>query len=130
MPVKHISSGSEFESRIGYSRAVVDGDYVFVSGTTGYDYRTMTISDDPVDQCVQCIQNIETALHDAGSNLKNVVRVHYIFPDRNDFEPCWPTLQHYFGEARPAATMFVAALMDEKMKLEIEVTARVTGDPA
>jgi enamine deaminase RidA (YjgF/YER057c/UK114 family) len=128
MARKHISSGSEFEIKIGYSRAVVDGDYVFVSGTTGYDYTTMTISDDPVEQCVQCLKNIERALNDAGSTLKNVVRVHYIYPDRRDFEPCWPTLRQYFGQASPAATMFIAGLIDAKVKLEIEVTARISSD--
>ena len=128
MARKQFSSNSEFEIKIGYSRAVVDGDYVFVSGTTGYDYTTMTISDDPVEQCVQCLKNIEKALIEAGSSLKNVVRVHYIYPDRRDFEPCWPTLRQYLGEASPAATMFVAELMDEKMKLEIEVTARLDRD--
>lgn len=128
MARKHVSSGSEFEIKIGYSRAVVDGDYVFVSGTTGYDYTTMTISDDPVEQCVQCMKNIEQALNEAGSSFSNVVRVHYIFPDRRDFEPCWPTLRKYLGTASPAATMFVAELIDEKIKLEIEVTASVSID--
>ena len=128
MARKHISSGSEFEIKIGYSRAVVDDDYVFVSGTTGYDYSSMTISDDPVEQCVQCMKNIERALNDAGSSLNDVVRVHYIYPDRRDFEPCWAVLRQYLGEASPAATMFVAELIDEKIKLEIEVTARRSSD--
>jgi enamine deaminase RidA (YjgF/YER057c/UK114 family) len=118
-----ISSGSEFESKIGYSRAVVDGAYVFVSGTTGYDYETMTISDDPVEQADQCFKNIEAALHKADSSLDQVVRVHYIFPDKSDFEPCWPIFKKYLGRARPASTMFVAGLLDDRMKLEIEVTA-------
>ena len=126
MAKKHISSGSEFESRIGYSRAVVDGDYVFVSGTTGYDYDSMTISDDPVKQCEQCLKNIERALLEAGSSFTDVVRVHYIYPDRRDFEPCWPLLKKYLGAASPAATMFVAELVDEKIKVEIEVTARLS----
>ncbi len=120
-----ISSGSEFESKIGYSRAVVDGDYVFVSGTTGYNYESMAIADSPVEQAEQCFQNIQKALQSAGSSLDQVVRVHYIFPNRDDFEPCWPICQKYLGVARPAATMFVAGLMDDQMKLEIEVTARV-----
>lgn len=119
-----ISSGSLFEHRVGYSRAVVDGDWVFVSGTTGYDYATMTISDDVVAQAEQCFQNIESALQQAECSLVDVVRVRYIFPDRNDFEPCWPVFQAYLGEIRPAATMIVAGLADEHMKLEIEVTAR------
>ena len=125
MKRKHISSGSEFESKIGYSRAVVDGDYVFVSGTTGFDYEFMSISDNPVEQAEQCFKNIEKALVEAGSSLNDVVRVHYIFPDKLDFEPCWPVFKKYLGQASPAATMFVADLLDEKMKLEIEVTARV-----
>lgn len=120
-----ISGGSEFEKKIGYSRAVVDGDYVFVAGTTGYNYQTMQISDDPVEQAEQCLATIEKALHEAGSSMQQVVRVHYIFPDRKDFEPCWPVFQKYFGDVRPACTMFVAGLYDEKMKVEIEVTARI-----
>lgn len=120
---KKISSGSEFEAKIGYSRAVVDANYVFVSGTTGYNYATMSISDDVVEQADQCFKNIENALNQAGSSLKKVVRVHYIFPDRADFEKCWPVMQKYFGDVRPAATMIVAGLADDQMKLEIEVTA-------
>ena len=125
MKRKLISSGSEFESKIGYSRAVVDGDYVFVSGTTGYDYETMSISDNCVEQADQCFKNIKKALLEAGSSLDRIVRVHYIFPNKSDFEPCWPIFRKYLGKARPAATMFVAGLLDEKMKLEIEVTARI-----
>ena len=122
---KHISSGSEFESKIGYSRAVVDGDYVFVSGTTGYNYETMSISSDPVEQADQCFKNIEKALIEAGSSLNNIVRVRYIFPSKQDFEPCCPVFKRYLSNAKPAATMFVAGLLDEAMKLEIEVTARL-----
>ncbi len=125
MSRKLISSGSEFESKIGYSRAVVDEDYVFVSGTTGYDYESMSISDSPIEQADQCFKNIESALLEAGSSLDQVVRVHYIFPDKTDFEPCWPVFKQYLGAASPAATMLIAGLFDEKMKLEIEVTARV-----
>jgi len=125
MPRKLISSGSEFESKIGYSRAVLDGDYVFVSGTTGYDYESMSISNNVVEQAEQCFRNIECALVEAGSSLNNIVRVRYIFPDKTDFEPCWPVFQKYLGTTRPAATMFVAGLLDDAMKLEIEVTARV-----
>ena len=121
---KHISSGSEFESKIGYSRAVVDGDYVFVSGTTGYDYETMSISNDPVEQADQCFKNIEKALILAGSSIDNIVRVHYIYPNKLDFEPCWPVFKKYLINAKPAATMFIAGLLDDAMKLEIEVTAR------
>ncbi len=127
MKRKLISSGSEFESKIGYSRAVVDGDYVFVSGTTGYDYESMSISDNPTEQADQCFKNIEKALIEAGSCLDQIVRVHYIFPNKSDFEPCWPIFKKYLGRACPAATMFVAGLLDEKMKLEIEVTARVNN---
>lgn len=125
MSRKYISSGSDFESKIGYSRAVIDGDYVFVSGTTGYDYETMSISSDPVEQAEQCLKNIESALIKAGSGVDDIVRVHYIFPDKQDFEPCWPVFRKYFGNAKPAATMFVAALLDDAMKLEIEVTAKL-----
>ena len=124
MTRKLISSGSEFEENVGYSRAVVDGDTIFVAGTTGYDYTTMSISDDIVEQAEQCLINIEKALLEAGSSLDDVVRVHYILPDRLDFEPCWPVFKKYLGKTRPAATMFVAGLVDERMKLEIEVTAR------
>jgi enamine deaminase RidA (YjgF/YER057c/UK114 family) len=124
---KLISSGSEFEEKVGYSRAVVDGDMVYVAGTTGYDYTAMSISDDLIEQAEQCFINIEKALLEAGSSLDDVVRVHYILPDRLDFEPCWPVLKKYLGKARPAATMFVAGLVDERMKIEIEVTARVSN---
>jgi len=122
---KLISSGSEFEEMIGYSRAIVDGEYVFVSGTTGYDYSSMSISENVVAQAEQCFKNIEVALLEAGSSLNQVVRVHYIFPNKSDFEPCWPIFKKYLGVAKPAATMFVAGLLDDSMKLEIEVTARV-----
>jgi enamine deaminase RidA (YjgF/YER057c/UK114 family) len=124
---KLISSGSEFENKIGYSRAVVDGDYVFVSGTTGYNYTDMSISEDVAKQAEQCLVNIEQALKEAGSTLKNVVRVTYILPKKQDFEACWQVLNKYFGDIRPAATMFEAGLMDENMKIEIQVTARVAG---
>ena len=122
---KLISSGSEFESKIGYSRAVVDGDYVFVSGTTGYDYQSMSISTDVVEQAEQCFINIAKALEEAGSSLDQIVRVRYIFPDRSDFEPCWPVFNKYLGRARPAATIIIAGLLEDNMKLEIEVTARI-----
>lgn len=119
-----ISSGSRFEAEIGYSRAVVDGDMVFVSGTTGYDYKTMTLPDDVVAQCRQALANIEAALADAGASLADVVRVTYILPRREDFPLCWPALQAAFGTVRPAATMIQAGLVDAAMKIEIEVTAR------
>lgn len=119
-----ISTGSTFERDIGYSRALVDGEWVFVSGTTGFDYETMAISDDVVEQAEQCLINIEKALVEAGSRMSDVVRVHYILPRVEDFEPCWPVLRKYFGDVRPAATMISAGLSDPRMKIEIEVTAR------
>lgn len=122
-----ISSGSEFERRIGYSRAVVDGEWIFVSGTTGFDYATMTISDDVVAQTDQCFKNIAAALEKAGASLADVVRVHYLITRREDFEPIWPVLQKYFGDVRPACTVMVAGLVDEKMLIEVEVTARKPG---
>jgi len=124
MARRWISSGSRFEQEIGYARAVVDGDWVFVSGTTGFDYATMAIADDPAAQCEQCLENIAAALAEAGASMADVVRVRYLLPDRNDFEPCWPVLRRWFGQARPAATMAVAGLLDQRMKIEIEVTAR------
>lgn len=120
-----ISSGSSFEREMGYSRAVVDGDWVFVSGTTGFDYAAMTISDNVVEQAEQCLRNIEKALEQAGSGWADVVRVRYILPRVADFEPCWPVLRKYFGDVRPAATMIAAGLSDPRMKIEIEVTARI-----
>ncbi|WP_298924815.1 RidA family protein [uncultured Ramlibacter sp.] len=123
-----ISSGSSFERDIGYSRAVVDGDWVFVSGTTGFDYASMALADGVVAQCEQCLVNIEAALQQAGSSLRDVVRVHYILPDPKEFEPCWPVLRKYFGEVRPAATMFSAGLIDPAVRIEIEVTARKNTD--
>ncbi|HTC87122.1 MAG TPA: RidA family protein [Bryobacteraceae bacterium] len=125
-----ISSSAIFERDIGYSRAVVDGDWIFVSGTTGFDYQTMTISVDVVDQARQCLLNIDQALSDAGSRMADVVRVRYILPNVDDFEPCWPVLRECFGEIRPAATMISAGLSDPRMKIEIEVTARRTSGPS
>ena len=118
-----ITSGSTFEAQIGYSRAVVAGDWVFVSGTTGFDYANMTISDDVVEQVEQCLQNIATALAQAGCTLDDVVRVNYVLPNGADFEPCWPVLRHHFGKAKPAAMVITAGLLDPRMKIEIEVTA-------
>ncbi len=119
-----IASGSPFEAQIGYSRAVVDGDWVFVSGTTGFDYASMTIADDVAAQCEQCLKNIAAALAQAGASLDDVVRVTYVLPDGKDFEACWPVLRRYFGTARPAAMMIQAGLLDARMKIEIEATAR------
>ncbi|VBB74012.1 Putative protein of unknown function [Podospora comata] len=122
---KLISSGSPFEARIGYSRAVVQGDMVFVSGCTGYDYKTGLISPNVVDQAEQTFQNIAAALAEAGAGMQDVVRVRYILPDRKDFESTWPVLQKWLGNVRPAATMIQAGLMEEVMKIEVEVTAKV-----
>ncbi len=118
-----ISSGSTFEEQIGYSRAVVAGDWVFVSGTTGFDYNAMTITDSLLQQTEQCLKNIEAALREAGSSLRDVVRVTYVLPNGDEFEQCWPVLRKYFGEVRPAAMMISAGLADPRMKIEIEVTA-------
>ena len=119
-----ISTGSSFEEHAAYSRAIVDGDDVYVSGTTGYDYQTMTISDDVVAQCRQTFRNLEAALAEAGATLADVVRATYILPNAKDFEPCWPVLREFFGDVRPAATMFAAGLANEHMLIEIEVTAK------
>lgn len=119
-----ISSGSTFEREVGYSRAVVDGEWVFVSGTTGFDYQSMTISDNLLEQAEQCLRNIKSALEQAGASLGDVVRVTYILPQGNDFPACWPVLRKYFGDVRPAATMISAGLADPRMRIEIEVTAR------
>ena len=119
-----ISSGSTFEAQIGYSRAVVDGEWVFVSGTTGFDYATMTISDSIAEQAEQCLKNIEAALTQAGASLADVVRATYVVPKAADFEHCWPALRKYFGDVRPAAMMISAGLADPRMQIEIEVTAR------
>lgn len=119
-----IGSGSTFEQQIGYSRAVVDGDWIFVAGTTGFDYATMTIPEGVVAQAEQCLRNIQSALQQAGASLDDVVRVHYIVPNVADFEPCWPALRTAFAKARPAATMWSAGLSDPRMRIEIEVTAR------
>ncbi|MBS0559725.1 MAG: RidA family protein [Proteobacteria bacterium] len=119
-----IASGSRFEAEIGYSRAVVDGEWVFVSGTTGFDYAAMTISEDVAEQAAQTLRNIGAALTEAGASFADVVRVNYILPDAADFPACWPALRAAFGDVRPASTMIVAGLIDPRMKIEIEVTAR------
>jgi enamine deaminase RidA (YjgF/YER057c/UK114 family) len=120
-----ISSGSTFERDIGYSRAVVDGEWVFVSGTTGFDYATMTIADDLGQQAEQCLRNVAAALAQAGATMADVVRVTYLLPDAADFQRCWPVLRRWFGEVRPAATMMSVGLADPRMRIEIEVTARI-----
>ncbi|MCB1380523.1 MAG: RidA family protein [Alphaproteobacteria bacterium] len=122
-----ISSGSKFEAEIGYSRAIVDGDWIWVSGTTGFNYETMTISEDVREQADQTMKNIKAAMEKAGFGLADVVRANYILPDGADFEPCWPVLRKYFGEIRPASTMIIAGLADPRMKIEIEVTGKKRG---
>jgi enamine deaminase RidA (YjgF/YER057c/UK114 family) len=121
---RFISSGSTLEELIGYSRAVVDEDWIFVSGTTGFDYKTMPIPNGLPEQTEQCLKNIESALYQAGATLKDVVRILYILPNASEFEQCWPILRKYFGDVRPAATMISAGLADPRMKIEIQVTAR------
>ena len=125
-----ISSGSSFEAQVGYSRAVAQGPFVFVSGTTGYNYETMAIEEDVAAQAAQCFKNIEHALGQAGASLADVVRVTYVLPNAADFEACWPVLNQYLGAVRPAAMMISAQLLDPRMKIEIEVTAMKQSAPA
>jgi enamine deaminase RidA (YjgF/YER057c/UK114 family) len=122
-PRKLISSGSTFEKEVGYSRAVVAGEWVFVSGCTGFDYAKMSIPDDLLEQTEQCFKNIEAALKQADASLKDVVRVTYVLTEAAEFKRCWPILRKYFGEIRPASTMIAAGLADPRIKIEIEVTA-------
>ena len=122
--IQRISSHSEFEKQMAYSRLVADGRYIHVSGTTGFNYTTMQISPDVAEQTEQCMLNISNALATVGATLADVVRVNYILPKRADFEACWPILQQHLGAHPPAATMIVAELFDPRMKIEIEVTAR------
>lgn len=124
MPRQLISSGSRFERETGYSRAVVDGEWVFVSGTTGFDYRTMTIESTVEAQARQAFRNIEAALAEVGATLADVVRVHYYLPHAGDWPAVTPVLGQVFGEIRPAATALICGLVDPRMRIEIEVTAR------
>ncbi|KAH8681484.1 endoribonuclease L-PSP [Xylariales sp. PMI_506] len=124
MSRQYISSGSSFEERIGYSRAIVSDEWVFVSGCTGYDYATRKISPDIVEQTEQTFKNIQAALSDAGATMDEVVRVQYILTSRDEVSRCWPVFKNWLGAARPAATMTITGLLDEAMKIEIEVTAR------
>jgi enamine deaminase RidA (YjgF/YER057c/UK114 family) len=124
MTRRQISSGSKFEAEIGYSRAIVDGDWMWVSGTTGFNYDAMTISEDVVEQADQTFRNIRAAMEKGGFSLEDVVSVTYIFPRAEDFEPCWPVLRKYLGEVRPAATAIIAQLIDPRMKIEIQVNAK------
>ncbi len=121
-----ISSGSKFETEMAYSRAVVEGDWIFVSGSTGFNYATMEISDDVAIQAEQTFLNIKAAMEKGGFGLQDIARVHYILPTAAEFQACWPVLKKYLGEVRPAATMFVADLLDPRMKIEIEVTGKKT----
>ena len=131
---QRISSGSSFETLIGYSRAVVvpdaGGDWVFVSGTTGFDYATMALADGVVAQCDRALANIAAALAEAGGSFDDAVRVRYILADAAEFTACWPALRAAFGTARPAATMIAAGLAEPAMRIEIEVTARVVRTDA
>lgn len=120
---RSIFSGSTFEDTIGYARAVVDGEWVHVSGTTGFDYAAMSISGSVIEQATQCLTNIGTALAEADCTFADIVRVRYMLTDRANFEPCWPLLRSYFSEFPPAATMIVCGLADPRMLIEIEVTA-------
>ncbi len=122
-----ISSGSSFEKVAGYSRAVVDGDWIFVSGTTGYDYASMTIAPDIESQTRQAFRNIAQALEQAGASLDDVVRVHYYLTHQGDFKRLAPIFGEYLGKARPAATAIICGLVEPEMKVEIEVTARHSG---
>ena len=124
MTRSQISSGSKFEAEIGYSRAIVDGDWMWVSGTTGFNYEAMTISEDVAEQADQTVRNIRAAMEKGGFSLEDVVSVTYIFPRADDFEPCWQVFRKYLGETRPAATAIIAALIDPRMKIEIQVTAK------
>lgn len=123
MTIRRISTGSTWEPKIGYCRAVVAGPWVHVSGTTGTDHATGTIPESVTDQCALALAIIEKALAQAGAGFADVVRVHYILPDRADFEPCWPLLSQAFAAHPPAATMIEAGLIDARHKIEIEVTA-------
>ncbi len=127
---KLISSGSPFEVEIAYSRAVVQGDWIFVSGTTGFDYTTMAIADDIETQTEQCLKNIESALSQAGASLSDIVRINYVLPDGGEFSKCWPVLRRYLGTVRPAAMMIAAKLLDPRMRIEIEATAFRRPDAA
>lgn len=122
-----ISTGSPFEKTAGYSRAVVQGDWCFVSGTTGYDYATMTMPDGIEAQTRNCLDTIARALADGGFTMADVVRAHYYITDRSYVDIVFPILGEVFGEIRPAATMIICQLNRPEMKIEIEVTALKRG---
>ncbi|NGM47694.1 RidA family protein [Rhodobacter sp. SGA-6-6] len=127
MTIRRITTGSTWEPKIGYARAVVAGGWVHVSGTTGTDHATGSIPESVTDQCALALEIIGAALNRAGAGFADVVRVHYILPDRADFEPCWPLLFAAFGANPPAATMIEAGLIDPRHRIEIEVTALLPG---
>lgn len=120
-----IQTGSSYEKEIGFSRAVILDGWVYVSGTGGFDYSTMSISDDVAEQCEQALKNVEDALAEAGCTFADVVRARYLLPDQNDFPKCWPSLRRRFGDVLPAATMFECGVADLRMKFEIEVDAKI-----
>lgn len=127
LSIRHISTGSPFEAQIGYSRAVVVDGWVFVAGTTGYDYKAMIMPEPIADQCQNALDTIAKVLAEAGSSLDDVVRVNYIVPDPDAWPACWPLVSKAFAMARPAATMIAAGLQNPEMKIEIEVTARLSA---
>jgi enamine deaminase RidA (YjgF/YER057c/UK114 family) len=120
-----ISTGSPFETKWGYSRAVVDGEFVFVAGTTGFNYKTMDIAADPAEQTRQCLRNIETTLKEAGASLADIVRARYYLPSHSDWDACGAVLGEVLHDVRPAATVTFCGLADPRMRIEIEVTAKV-----
>jgi enamine deaminase RidA (YjgF/YER057c/UK114 family) len=120
-----IQTGSSYEKEIGFSRAVILDGWVYISGTGGFDYETMTISEDVVEQAEQALRNVENALGEVGCTFANVVRVRYLLPDQKDFPKCWPGLRRRFGDVLPAATMFECGVADVRMKFEIEVDAKI-----
>lgn len=130
MTRKLISTGSPFEQAFGYSRAVIDGDLVFVSGTTGYDYATMTLPEDSAEQARNIFRTLEAVLTEAGSSLAHVARAQYFVTDRSYCEPVLGVCGEVFGQIRPAAGIYVVAgLLKPEMKVEIEVTARLSAPP-
>jgi len=123
--VKYISSGSPFEKKLGYSRAVVDGDMVYVSGTTGYDYETMILSKNVGEQTKNTLKTIIKTLEQAGCSIDDVLRVRYYLKNLSDLDAVTPILGSAFNKAKPAATLIIADLIDDEIKIEIEVTARI-----
>lgn len=125
MPRRLISTGSPFEKTAGYSRAVVDGDFVFVAGTTGYDYSTMTLPADVTSQTRNCFKTIAATLDDAGFDMADIVRATYYITNSGDADAVFAVCGEHLGDIRPAATLLiVAGLLKPEMKIEIEVTAK------